>query len=77
MQNFQELNDEELETVVGGSHHHSSHSSHTDAQVNVQANANGGYLNINKVITRTKSVSITADGESVSTVVGFGIAIAI
>ena len=75
MQNFQELNDEELETVVGGSHHH--HSSHTDAQVTVQANADGGYLHIDKVITKTKSVSITADGESVSTVVGFGIAIAI
>ena len=74
MQNFQELNDEELETVVGGSHHHSSH---TDAQVTVQANASGGRLHIDRVITKTKSISITADGESVSTVVGFGIAIAI
>ena len=73
MQNFQELNDEELETVVGGSHHHS----HTDAQVTVQANANGGYLHIDKVLARTKSISITADGESVSAAVGFSIAIAI
>ena len=75
MHNFQELSDEELETVVGGSHHHQS--SHTNAQISVQASADGGVLHIDQVFAKTKSISITTGGESVSAVVGFAIAIAI
>jgi hypothetical protein len=76
MQNFQDLSDEELETVVGGSHRRSGHS-HTDAQVNVQANAEGGRFGIDKVIARTKSISISVDGESTSVSVGVSLGLAI
>ncbi len=69
-----ELNEQELEQVAGGRHHQGSY---TNAQINVQASANGGSLHIDTVLANTKSISITSHGESVSTAVGFAIAIAI
>ncbi|GAC1358964.1 MAG: hypothetical protein NVS2B12_17650 [Ktedonobacteraceae bacterium] len=79
MQSFQELNDEQLETVVGGRHHHSHGptTGTTSTGVGAQGSANGGILHIDKVYARTLGVSVGSNGESVSTAIGFALAIAI
>ncbi len=76
LQNIREINDRELDLVCGGSSH-SPYTAHTDAGVSVHANATGGYLHFDAVIAKTKSISITTHGESVSSTVGFALAIAL
>lgn len=70
---IRELNDQELKTVVGGT----LSSTHTDAQVSVQASAQGGHFHIDTVTAKTTSVSITTHGESASSAVGFTLALAL
>lgn len=76
LQNIREMNDQELDLVYGG-RVHSIHAAYTDAQVSVHADATGGYFHLDAVLAETKSVSITAAGESVSSSVGFALALAL
>ncbi len=68
-----EINDEELNTIVGGSLSYT----HTDAQVSVQASAEGGQFHMDTVAAKTQSFSITSHGESASAAAGATVAIAV
>lgn len=70
-QQMQELSDEDLEMVSGGKHNPPAW---TNTGVSVTAGAGGGKLGIDKVITKTESITIDVNGESVSA--SFGIALA-
>lgn len=76
LQNMREINEEELDLVCGGSSH-SLYIAHTDAGVSVHASATGGYLHFDAVIAKTKSISITTQNESVSSTIGFALALAL
>ena len=75
-QNIREIDDRELNLVCGGSSH-SPYTAYTDAAVSVHASAAGGYLHFDAVIAKTKSISITTHGESISSTVGFALAFAL
>jgi hypothetical protein len=81
-QSFQELDDQALALVSGGSHHFSPTTIHgngsTGAGASVGAGASGGALGIDVVEAETKTITITTpEGESISFAFGvaFGVAI--
>ncbi len=74
IQNIREITDSELRFVCGGS---SSPTTHTDAQVSVRASATGGHFHLDEAVAETKSISIATQGESVSSTVGFALALAL
>jgi bacteriocin-like protein len=67
-----ELSESELEQVIGGRNY-----TYTSVGADVQASAGGGNLGITITLTRTESNSVLLQGESVSSAVGFALAIAI
>lgn len=76
LQNMREINEEELDLACGGSSH-SLYTAHTDAGVSVHASATGGSLHFDAGIAKTKSISITTQNESVSSTIGFALALAL
>ncbi len=76
-QNIREIPDSELHFVCGGSSSSTDHTTHTDAQVSVRASAAGGRFHLDEAVAETKSISIAAQGESVSSTVGFALALAL
>ena len=77
IQNIREITDSELRLVCGGASSPTDHTTHTDAQVSVRASATGGRFHLDEAVAETKSIGITAQGESVSSTVGFALALAL
>jgi acyl dehydratase len=77
VQNIREITDGELRFVCGGSSSPTDNTTHTDTQVSVRASATGGHFHLDEAVAETKSIGITAQGESVSSTVGFALALAL
>lgn len=76
-QDIREITDKELQFVCGGISSSTNHPAHTDAQVSVRASATGGQFHLDEAVAETKSIGIAAQGESVSSTVGFALALAL